>query len=418
MTLAAALLLSTSILIRNVNVLTMEPGAELIANGSVLVEDGRIARVLAPDADAPAAARIIEGNGGWLIPGLIDSHVHYDQDRELTRYLRHGVTTVLSLGRAEAAMAGLPAISAKIAAGTFAGPRVYATGPVVSNHVKIENATEARDFVREQAAQGYGFVKIYNGTSREVFDATVAEARRLRMGVFGHIPRAVPAEHVMTGLDVVAHMEELFFTVAGGPPDRDLDSLTPDWTPDLERANALLDTIRKNDVAIIPNLVASYTFMNLWADPETVFASPEMAHVDRETAGQWRKGHFATRANVEKRMLRERLKLPLLYTLTWEAHKKGILLVAGTDAPLPALFPGKSLHTELRLLVAAGLTPAEALAAATRNAGMLVRSFVDPSACIGVIRAGCEADLLLLSANPTADIRNSETIVGVMADGR
>jgi imidazolonepropionase-like amidohydrolase len=176
--------------------------------------------------------------------------------------------------------------------------------------------------------------------------------------------------------------------------------------------------MESNDVAVIPNLVASETFMNLWLDPETVFASPEMAFVDGATAAEWRQGHFATRSGIEKRMLRERLKLPLLHTLTWQAHKRGVLLVAGTDAPLPALFPGKSLHQELRLLVAAGLTPAEALATATRNAGKVVRDFVDPSACVGVIRAGCDADLVLLRGDPTADIRNTEAIVGIMADGR
>ncbi|HYR29012.1 MAG TPA: amidohydrolase family protein [Thermoanaerobaculia bacterium] len=410
----------SAILIRNVHVVTMEPGGAVIANGSVLVEDGRIARIFEPGAKPPeTAAQIIDGNGGWLIPGLIDCHIHYDQDRELPGYLRHGVTTVLSLGRTEEAMKPLPAISAKIAAGTFPGPRVYATGPILSNHVKIESAADAREFVRKQAANGYGFVKLYNATSQEVFDATVAEARRLKLGVFGHMPRALaPGYVVKHGINVIAHMEELFFTAAGGPPDRDLDALTPDWTPNLERTFALLDAIQSNDVAIIPNLVASHTFMNLWADPETLFASPEMAFVDRETAAAWRQGHYATRANIEKRMLRERLKLPVLYALTWQAHKKGVLLVAGTDSPLPAIFPGKALHTELRLLVAAGLTPTEALATATRNAGKLVQSFVDPPACIGVIRAGCEADLVLLAKNPAIDIRNTEAIVGIMADGR
>jgi imidazolonepropionase-like amidohydrolase len=149
-----------------------------------------------------------------------------------------------------------------------------------------------------------------------------------------------------------------------------------------------------------------------------VFASPEMAFVDRGTAQQWRQGHYATRPDIEKRMLRERLKQPLLYDLTWRAREKGVLLVAGTDSPLPALYPGTSLHKELRLLVAAGLTPAEALATATRNAGTMIRKFVDRTSCIGVIRPGCDADVVLLSADPTANIRNTETIAGVMTDGR
>jgi imidazolonepropionase-like amidohydrolase len=115
--------------------------------------------------------------------------------------------------------------------------------------------------------------------------------------------------------------------------------------------------------------------------------------------------------------LREEIKYPYIRTLTYRAQKKGILLLAGTDSPLPALYPGRSLQQELRLLVSAGLSNAETLRAATINAGIVAKKFVDPSSCIGTITVGCEADLVLLGSNPLDDIRNAADIVGVVADG-
>jgi imidazolonepropionase-like amidohydrolase len=404
------------------NVVTMDDAGNVFPDASVLIRDGRIAEVLphgGVSLQAKVKARTVDGHGAWLIPGLIDAHIHYDRDGELTSYLRHGVTTVLSLGRPESAMTGLPKLRAEIAAGRFPGPRVYATGPIISNQVHFEDPAAARAFVRDQAQRGRGFVKIYNGTSRTVFDAVVAEARAQGLGVFGHMPRTMAPGYVVShGLNVLAHMEELFFTTLGGTTDQALPGLTPDWKPQLEKIDPLFELMKANGVAIIPNLVASYGFSQLWVDPASVFTDPELAYLPMADVKEWCEGHYAKRAQINKRMLRERLKLPLIEQLTWRAAQKGILLVAGTDSPIPPLFPGKSLHEELRLLVQTGLTPTEALATATRNAGTLVRRFVDHQACIGVVHAGCEADLLLLSGDPTRDIRNVDAIEKVMADGR
>ena len=95
-----------------------------------------------------------------------------------------------------------------------------------------------------------------------------------------------------------------------------------------------------------------------------------------------------------------------------------VSVTAGTDSPIPTNWTGESLHEELRLLVAVGLTNDEVLATGTRNSGDLIKSRLDPSICLGVVREGCEADLLLLSKDPRADIRNTETIETIIAKGR
>jgi imidazolonepropionase-like amidohydrolase len=117
-------------------------------------------------------------------------------------------------------------------------------------------------------------------------------------------------------------------------------------------------------------------------------------------------------------MQREEIKAPLIRTLTYRAQNKGILLLAGTDVGLPALYPGRSLHQELFLMVSAGLTNEQALTAATVNGGIITKRYVDSKTCIGSVREGCEADLVLLRTNPLENIRNVGSIVGVMSDGK
>jgi imidazolonepropionase-like amidohydrolase len=197
-----------------------------------------------------------------------------------------------------------------------------------------------------------------------------------------------------------------------------LGKLAPDWIPDYGKIDATLDLFVANQVAIIPNLSASLNFQNLWADEDREFSTSDMRYVRPDRLAEWRRTNGARRPQMEKRMVREQIKYPLIRALTYRAAEKGILLLAGSDAPLAALFPGRSLHQELRMLVAAGLSNEQALRTATSNGGMATRKWLDRTACIGVIKTGCEADLVLLSGNPLDDIRNAAAITGVMTNGR
>jgi len=175
--------------------------------------------------------------------------------------------------------------------------------------------------------------------------------------VFGHIPRRFSSEYSLThGLNVVAHMEEFFFTTFEGPRDRDLDAMAPDWMPDYGRIDPILDLAAAHGVAIVPDLVASFTFQSLWADEDRAISTPDLAYFSLEDAKAWRSRNYSRRDRIELRMMRAQIKYPLIRVMTYRAQRRGILLLAGTDAPLPGVFPGRSLHEELRLLAAAGLT--------------------------------------------------------------
>ena len=407
------------VVITHVNILTMDPQSTVLTDASVEIAGGKITRIVRSGGSKPKAAKIVDGKGRWLMPGLIDSHIHYDEEVELTSYLRKGVTTVISLGDPPEQIAQMPASLAKLASGELAGPRLYAAGLIISNGIKLTTASETRAFVRAEKAAGRRLIKVYNDTSREVFDTAVDEAHHLHMGVFGHMPRDLDPQYVVSsGLDVLAHAEELFFSSLKGPEDVDLATLTPDWKPDLSTIDAVLQAMADHKVFLIPNLVTSYHFGEQWVDPDPIFTSGEATLLTQDTIEGWRDHNYAHRTQVEKRMVREALKRPLLDLITWKAHQHGVVLLAGTDSPIPTNWPGESLHEELRLLVAAGLANDEVLAAATRNAGDLIKSRLDPAICLGAVREGCEADLVLLSKDPRADIRNTETIEAIIAHGR
>jgi hypothetical protein len=404
--------------IRNVNLITLDERG-VLAGASVVTRHGRIEAILVAGQAAPAGATVIDGANHYLIPGLIDAHVHYQSDRQLTNFLRYGVTTVFSLGT-RGSLGPIMAARRSLANGTLVGAHLYATGPAIANHRTLETPAEVEPFLAEMQSDGFEFVKVYNEIPQDVFDAVVAGAHRRGMGVFGHMPRRFPPEYsIAHGLNVLAHMEELFFTTFQGPRDRDLAGTRADWTPDYARIDPILDLIAANNVAIIPNLVAPFTFQKMWEDSDELLSSAEAAYLDSATRDQWRSEIQRSIGRLPPQWsMREQIKYPLIRLLTYRASQKGILLLAGSDSPIRGVYPGRSLHQELRLLVAAGLTPEQALRTATVNGGIATRRYVDPHACIGVIRVGCEADLALLSANPLDDIRNSETIVGVMDDGR
>lgn len=405
-------------IVSNVNIVTLDERG-VIEGGAIVIRDGHIERILNPGQRFPRGATVIDGAGGYLIPGLIDAHIHFNRENELASYLRYGVTTVLSLGDPADTIEALATARRRQAAGEVVGAHLYATERTIANHIRIESVAEVEPYLDHLQQNGYEFVKTYNEIPQDVFDAVVAGARRRGMGVFSHMPRNFPPEYALSnGVNVIAHMEEFFFTTFEGPRDRDLEAMQPDWMPDYSRINPILDLAAQNEVAIISNLVASDVFRNLWVDESRALDIPDLANIHPEDAALWRQYNYSRRPQQALRQRREQIKYPLIRTMTYRAQQRGVLLLAGSDAPLPGIFPGRSLQQELRLLVSAGLSPEEALRTATVNGGAAIRRWVDEDACVGVIQVGCEADLVLLNANPLEDIRNTEAIARIFADGR
>jgi imidazolonepropionase-like amidohydrolase len=353
-------------------------GSPLQHHKAVLVAGGRIDAVVEARAPLPKGSRIVRGDGKFLIPGLWDMHVHLTE-HDLPMLVAHGVTGVRDMGNV---LADVDLWRGAIAAGQLVGPTILRVGPILNGteygpvQLAIASEAEARAAVRTLKKVGVDAIKVHAALSRETYFALVDEARKQSLPVVGHVPRPVtPQEASDAGQASLEHMQTIF--EGQSPPQ-------PGSEPELFAAFA------KNGTAYDPTLVAyrgSTESQNV--DPELLQKHPDL---------------IAGRKQLFARFLE----------LVGIMNRQQVMLLAGTDLSVNFkwLSPGASLHDELALLVDAGLSPMEALQAATRNPGRFLR--VDA----GTIEIGKRADLVLLDANPLEDIRNVRHIRAVVLGGK
>ena len=353
-----AALISGATAFVGVNVVPMDGGPAL-AGQTVIVRDARVERIgPVTEVEVPIDARVVYGRGRWLVPGLIDMHVHI-RAVDLPAYVANGITTVRDL-------AGLDSVLAtrgRVERGELLGPRILVSSQLLcgagySNPPftrPVTTASGAAAAVDEQLARGATSIKVYEELAPAVYDAIVTAARARGLLIAGHVSRHVGVAHAIETLDSIEHL-------SGYP---------------LPASQALIDATRDSGVWNCPTLHV-YT-----------------AHV---TTGM--------PAEQREQLLNQRR------ALVTALDSAGARILAGTDAGylVPA---GTSLHEELAELSAAGLTNEEVLASATRSAGEYLG---DPT--LGVITVGARADLLLVNDNPLEDLATLRTPAGVMLNGR
>lgn len=233
------------------------------------------------------------------------------------------------------------------------------------------------------------------------------EGRKRGIAVVGHIPRQVGAERALAaGQEMVAHGEEFF-----------RDFIREGFGPDERRIPVVAGWVRRSDALVTPNLSAIANMVATVEDLGAVLGRPEMRYVTPAAYHELipSNNRYTNRPHLPE--FRERVVTMLAYLkkFTKALSDEGVPLLAGTDASVIGL-PGESLHQELALLVEAGLTPAQALAAATRVPGAYLHAR-GHGGLVGEVVPGGVADVVLLGANPLEDIRNTSSIVGVMSQG-
>jgi imidazolonepropionase-like amidohydrolase len=402
---------------------------------TVVIDKGRIAAV-GKDAEVlvPRNAQIVDGTGKFLIPGLVDMHVHTSWDPYFIRplMLANGVTSVRDMFSSD-----FPAIQRRrreVEEGSLSGPRILAAGPIVDGpggpwpgSTIVRNAAEARSAVDNIKAEGYDYVKVYSSLDREAYFAIADEARKDGISYAGHVPDVISAvEASNAGHKSIEHLygislacstrENELRKLLAGPPNpkeqkAELDSFSE------EKAVALFALFKKNGTWQVPTLVVMRN-ADLIGDSEyakTLPNSPRLRYVPHALKMMWNLAlRFAGKplpleeSTNNKRYFQWRLKV------VGEMQKAGVGILAGTDTPNPFVYPGYGLHDELGLLVQAGLTPTEALQAATRNPAQ----FLGKLDSMGTIERGQIADLDLLDANPLEDIRNTQSLNAVVLGGR
>ena len=415
-----------SIAFVDVNVIPMTPTLGLVPHQTVVVRDGRIVSVgnVALTSIPPGAVRI-DGRGKYLIPGLADMHVHleYFEDPGMLRlFTSNGVTFVRS-------MDGRPRIlewKKRIASGELEGPSIVTAGPLLDgsppvqpDNTVVRTADEARAAVAEQKAAGYDFIKVYINLSTKAYEAILDEARKLGMPVAGHVPRNSAMAKALEHHASIEHLTDFDELIeADSSPVRGRfhwSKLYLAMETDQKKIVAAAKRVAKADVAIVPTLVqaehalASQETVASWLKREELqLVPPDVRKFweDRVRAVSERIGQEDWEVVARGAANRKALVKAL--------DEQGAMLLAGTDTPNPFVVPGVSIHRELDLLVRAGLTPKEALAAATREAAV----FVGQEREWGTIEAGKRADLVLLDANPLESIGATTTISRVMVRGR
>lgn len=396
----------------NVNVVPMD-SERVLANQTVLVEDGKIVAI-GRAVKIPADARIIEGHGkAFLSPGLADMHTHADTRNDLAVYLANGVTSVLNMGDASPGFIAQtrPAVNA----GRLPGPHVYAAfvidGSPRYGHFMVSTPDEARWAVRLARTNGYDFIKVYNDLSPECFQAVVDEARRIGMKVVGHGVTRVGLERQLdAGQIMVAHTEEFLYTVFTSP-----GAQVPD-APDPARIPGVIAILERDHAVVTADLNTYATIADQWGHPDVVahfLTMPAACYLEPRWRIAWRRADYAKRTGTLAR------KLQFLARFTKAMSDAGVPLITGTDAPtIPGLVPGFSLHQDLHALEQAGLSRYQVLAAATREPGELIRRSIPGAERFGTVVAGRRADLILTATNPLLDLRTLRQPLGVMAAGQ
>jgi hypothetical protein len=403
----------------DVSVLPMDTN-RVLPHQNVLVEGNRIGAI-GPSIRVPRNATVIDGHGtAYLSPGLADMHVHSDTIEDMKVFLANGVTSVLNMGHASEAFMGQvrPALNR----GELPGPHVY-TGLLVDGSGQFGNLfvttpSEARAIVDIARTNGYDFIKVYNDLSPECFLAIIEEGKRQHMRVIGHgVTRVGLEKQLAMGQIMVAHTEEFLYTVFSHPdlsaPNPAILDPTPAHPADIPRVIALL-TLDKAFVTADLNTYA--TIARQWGKPdvlEGIMRGPEVRYVSPVRRAKWSSSDYVKRkGSVEA-------NLSFLKRFTKDMADAGLLLITGTDAPsIPGLIPGYSLHDDLDTLQAAGLSPYQALAAATRTPGEFIHRSIPDADPFGTIAVGNRADVMLLAANPLDDLATLRKPLGLMANGK
>jgi len=386
-----------------VNLISMEKeGVE--RDQTVVVRDGRISEAgPATKIKLPRGALHIDGRGKFLMPGLIDMHVHeFSDDRQMLLFVANGVTTVRN-------MAGKPRhleLKRLIQTRDVLAPSFYTCGPLLLGFKDPKVAVQQVD---RTCDAGYDCVKIYNTLdwSLEAYDAAIDEAVRRGVPPVGHLPEKLPIEStVRRGRQTIEHTEQ--FLYAYFFKQHPLDPSTISYAVKL---------VKDAGIAIDPTLLVYHTIALIAADDafKELKERPELQLISPDVRSRWINDHqYRDRFSAKDVPALDR-NLDLLRRLTKAFADAGVPLLLGTDTAedQPFIFPGFSLHEELAELVKAGLTPCQALRAGTVNAAAVLGGASE----FGSIRPGMRADMILLDGNPLEDIASTKRRTGVMLRG-
>jgi imidazolonepropionase-like amidohydrolase len=427
----AALLLfaSQTVALAIENVTVVVPGEEKALAGQTVVVQGGVFSAVAKGAKVPPGARRIDGTGKFLIPGLWDMHVHWYDESALGLFTANGVTGIRL-------MWGMDQHKEWRRKG--AGPRIVTAGPIVDGpepvwegSASFTDPERAAMFVLNHRADEWDFIKVYSLLRRGAYFALMAEAKAQGVPVAGHVPLAVSLlEAAKAGQKCNEHLggfvtdlrpdsEELRARVdqalgeEGGKEKAFALVRSPGPMPTAEQVEAYARKLAKEGMWQCPTLVVLRNISML--DKPGFTNDPRLKYMDPSFREMWNPANdFRLKERKAEDWEKARADYRAKFGIVAPLKKAGTKFLAGTDCLNPYCFPGFSLHDELALLVEAGLTPTEALEAATLNPAR----YFGATKTMGLVKKGLNADCVLLSRDPLLDIKNTTSIVAVVQGGR
>ena len=403
--------------VKNVNVIPMTVPNTIMHNATVTIRGNRIISI---NDTFPKNATIINGKGKWLIPGLIDMHVHtpadggpfgpkmatqgatlfFDLQDYMLLNIANGVTTIFELSAKPEHFGQRN----EIGKGAVIGPRMALAITIDGGHgqgLKVNTPEDGRQAVRSAKAEGYEFIKVYAYLNIETYKAIIDEANKQHLKVIGHIPDAFKGklkEAFVKGLGMVAHAEEL-------------TNYAVEYSE--KEANEMAQLLKENSTWLSPTLTTMERILGQVKSLDEVKNLPSLKYVHPLLQSKWLTANKYNKMSSPKDIVHFEQYTKFNLMLVKACKAAGVPIVTGTDAGTSAVVAGFALQDELELLVKAGLTPEETLQSATR----LPATWLGIDSKVGTIEVNKFADLILLDENPLVDIKNAQKIAAVCVNG-
>ena len=406
--------------IKNVYVVPMDR-ERVLRSQSIVVTDGVITDI--GDAAAlatPRGARVIDGRGRYVLPGLVDMHAHLQQGqgtmddaagRQLALFVAYGVTTVRILAGPPTSLA----LRDSTARGRIVGPRVVPFSPSINGNT-LRSANSADSMIGAFKAAGFEGLKTHGGFDATTYDSVTAAAKRYGLKLSGHVTPGYGLRRAMEAGQQIEHLDgffqQLLHPLYAGPA---LGQIVFD-----SAALAAIDTTH------IRPLAAEFAAKRLWNGPtlalfemvandstaDDLLARANMQFIAPTAATAWATQRRQQQATAPPLAVRQRF-IDLRRQIVRALDVAGAKLLVGSDSPQAFMTPGDAVHRELEAFVTAGVPPYRALVAATRNPAeyLGIRD-------VGTVSVGKRADLVMIDGNPLERIANTRRVVGTMVAGR
>lgn len=403
--------------VKNVTVITMDSVNTVVLNAVVVIANNKIESI---NGVIPKNAKVIDGKNKWLIPGLIDMHVHllldmylgkkqyptqitdltFNVQNIMTPFIANGVTTIFELNST------MENYSQKkdIERGYVIGPRMALAALIDGGDGNARNVNtphDGRQAVRSAKAEGYDFIKLYSNLNDSTFFAIVDEANKQGMKTIGHIPDFTGRlkQAFVKGFGMVAHAEELA-------------NYAVNYSE--QEAKDMAQMLKENGTWLSPTLITMERILSQVNSLDELKALPALKYVHPLIQSKWLTANKYNKMHSTENIAHFEKYVKFNLLLVNACRQAGVPIVAGTDAGTSSVINGFSIHDELELLVKAGLTPQETLKSAT----ILAAQWLGIDSQVGTIEEEKLADLILLDENPLMNIKNTRKIAGVFVNGK